>query len=131
MDYIFYNSISDKSFPFSFDSLPPPPVLPLHNSAVNIMIKREESFSLVVHSLNSASYSLIYQYVRYTDGLFYNSITDKSFSFSFDSLPPPLVIPLHNAVVNIMVVREESFNLVVHSLNSTSYSLIYLYLKVY
>ena len=56
MDYIFYNSISDKSF--SFDSLPPPPVLPLHNAVVNIMVVREESFNLVVQSLNSSWYSL-------------------------------------------------------------------------
>ena len=58
MDYIFYNSISDKSFSFSFDSLPLPPLLPLHNAVINIMIVREESFNLVVQSLNSAWYSL-------------------------------------------------------------------------
>ena len=55
------------------------------------------------------------------DYIFYNSISDKSFSF---------VLPLHNAVVNIMVVREERFNLVVQSLNSSWYSLRWVNLTI-
>ena len=50
------------------------------------------------------------------DYIFYNSISDTSFSF---------MLPLHNAVVNIMIVREERFNLVVQLLNSSWYSLRY------
>ena len=41
MDYIFYNSISDKSFSF---------VLPLHNAVVNIMVVREERVATNMYS---------------------------------------------------------------------------------